>query len=81
MRHIQPNNWSFIILLKYLFVGRTTRPKGQDNFDKLEDRMTGKLGKLPVTKDVMMLIKKNLLKTDWSRLEIRLLSAVFTLAW
>ena len=47
--------------------------RGQDNFDKLEDRMTGKLGKLPVTKDVMMLIKKNLLKTDWSRLEKRIL--------
>ena len=55
--------------------------RGQDNFDKLEDRMTGELGKLPVTKDVMMLIKKNLLKTDWSRLEKRLLWAVFTLAW
>ena len=55
--------------------------RGQDNYDKLEDRMTGKLGKLPVTKDIMMLIKKNLIKTDWSRLEKRLLWSIFTLAW
>ena len=55
--------------------------KGQDNWDKLQDRLGGKLGKLPVTKNMMMLIKKNLIKTDWPKKEKRLLWAIFTIAW
>lgn len=55
--------------------------KGQDNWDKLQDRLSGKLGKLPVTKDIMMLIKKNLIKAKWSNIEKRLLWAIFTIAW
>ena len=55
--------------------------KGQDNWDKLQDRLGGKLGKLPITRNIMMLIKKNLIKKDWPKSDKRLLWAIFTMAW
>lgn len=55
--------------------------KGQDNWDKLQDKLGGKEGKLPVTKNIMKMIKNNLVKIDWSKLEKRLFWAVATLAW
>ena len=55
--------------------------KGQDNWDKLEAKMSGKNGRLPVTKNVMKLIKKNLVKANWSLSDKRLFWSVATLAW
>jgi site-specific recombinase XerC len=55
--------------------------KGQDNWDKLQDRLEGKVGKLPVTINVMMLLKKMLVKVDWTKIEKRLFWAVATVAW
>jgi site-specific recombinase XerC len=55
--------------------------KGQENFDRLQDRLEGKAGKLPVTLNVMKLLKKNLVKAAWSELEKRIFWAVAAVAW
>ena len=55
--------------------------KGQDNWDKLQDRIGGKRGKLPMTVNMMKLLKKRLVKVNWAIEEKRLFWAVATLAW
>ena len=55
--------------------------KGQDNWDKLKERMEGKRGKLPMTVNLMKLLKKRLVKVNWKLEEKRLFWAVATLAW
>ena len=55
--------------------------KGQDNWDKLRDRIEGKRGKLPMTVNLMKLLKKRLLKVKWELEEKRLFWAVATMAW
>ena len=55
--------------------------KGQDNWDKLKDKMEGKMGKLPMTVNLMKLLKKRLVKVNWELEEKRLFWAVATLAW
>ena len=55
--------------------------KGQDNWDKLKDKMEGKMGKMPMTVNLMKLLKKRLVKVNWELEEKRLFWAVATLAW
>ena len=55
--------------------------KGQDNWDKLQDRINGKRGRLPVTIKMMKLMKRNLIKVGWSVQEKRLFWSVATLCW
>ena len=55
--------------------------KGQDNWDKLQAKMLGKDGRLPVTKNVMKMLKQKLLDINWTVTEKRLFWAVATLAW
>ena len=55
--------------------------KGQNNQDKLRERLNGKVGRLPVTVKMMKLIKLNLGKVKWAMEEVRLFWAVATLAW
>ena len=55
--------------------------KGQDNWDKLKEKMEGKRGKLPMTISMMKLLKKKLLNVNWPIEEKRLFWAVATLAW
>ena len=55
--------------------------KGQHNYDKIQDKVNGKVGKLPVTITMMKLLKKNLVKADWPMDEKRLFWAVATVAF
>ena len=55
--------------------------KGQDNYDKVKERLNGKVGRLPVTINVMKLLLIELRKVNWSLAEKRLFWAVATVAW
>ena len=55
--------------------------KGQANIEKIEKLIGGKKGKLPVTINVMKLLKLRLGKVDWPMWEVRLAWAVMTAAW
>ena len=55
--------------------------KGQDNWDNIQERINGTIGRLPVTITVMKLLKANLIKENWTILEKRLFWAVACLAW
>ena len=55
--------------------------KGQENWDKVQDKINGKVGRLPVTIQMMKILKKNLRKVEWPIAEKRLFWAVATLAW
>ena len=55
--------------------------KGQSNLDNLRKRIEGKMGRLPVTVNLMKLIKLELSKVRWSMEEVRLFWAVACLAW
>ena len=55
--------------------------KGQDNWDKIQAKLEGKNGKLPITKNMMKLMKQNLIKVNWPICEKRLFWAIATVAW
>ena len=55
--------------------------KGQDNFDKVQKRINGKVGRLPVTINMMKLLKKNLVKVSWPLEEKRIFWAIATVAF
>ena len=55
--------------------------KGQGNYDKVMERLSGKVGRLPVTINVMKLLIKGLRKVSWPLVEKRLFWAVATIAW
>ena len=55
--------------------------KGQANLEKIESLIGRKKGKLPVTINVMKLLKVRLGKVSWPMWEVRLLWAVMTMAW
>lgn len=55
--------------------------KGQANMEKVEKLISGKKGKLPVTINVMKLLKVRLGKVAWPMWEVRLAWAVMTAAW
>ena len=55
--------------------------KGQGNIDMLRKKMSGDVGKLPVTVNMMKLIKLELGKVSWPMTEVRLFWAVACLAW
>ena len=55
--------------------------KGQANMEKVEKLISGKKGKLPVTINVMKLLKVRLGKVVWPMWEVRLAWAVMTAAW
>ena len=55
--------------------------KGQENWDKIQKRLNGDSGRLPVTIKMMKLMKKNLGKVTWPLKEKRLFWDLATLAW
>lgn len=55
--------------------------KGQQNWDNVQKKINGRVGRLPVTIRMMKLLKKNLCKVNWPTTEKRLFWAVATLAW
>merc|ERR1712105_44441 len=55
--------------------------KGQDNWDKIQEKIIGIIGRLPVTIKVMKLLKVNLCKANWPILEKRLFWAVACMPW
>ena len=55
--------------------------KGQGNWDKLQAKLNGVTGRLPVTITMMKFIKNKLIKAKWPLMEKRLFWAVATIAW
>jgi hypothetical protein len=55
--------------------------KGQDNYDKVRDKVGQMGGRLPVTINIMRLLKRNLVKVAWSMTNKRLFWVVATLAF
>ena len=55
--------------------------KGQANMEKVEKLVGVRKGKLPVTINIMKLLKVRLAKVSWPMWEVRLLWAVMTVAW
>jgi hypothetical protein len=55
--------------------------KGQANLERVEALIRGNVGKLPVTKKMMKLVKVRLVKMDWPIEEKRLIWSVMTTSW